>query len=578
MLSGRAIVCPKNETIQHINDIVMRKIPGVSKIYESADSIEFNGKQTTEFNTFYPLEYLNGLTFPSIPAHSLLLKINTPIMLIRNINQKEGLCNGTRLMVSQLLSNVIEASIITGTSIGKKVFLPRIRFIHKAPDIPFTFIRKQFPVKVCYGMTINKSQVLTMSQTVTTVSNLHYGCPGTTIQLRILRMWTPQVRTQETWFLAVDRNGDAVQILGQRKDQGYLQSVLIPSKCYTIEKYACGIPDRYQKWLDNEVYIAAGMASSITSIQDTHTIPACWFTFITKKQIADYVDRHADFIGVFSKLIRCTKKNKEPYLLLILKNELGEDIAISLWKECTNIPSKFDAVGLENTVAPVVVAITSIKISTYDGSLRLGTSSASHLYINPPIPETPLLTDSFRTFSDSSIFFDIPTPLGDILQRGHPELLNKSFTTKAVITAFKLSATLTDENNSIVALLSDNATQDLFGSTADKLIPDDDINCRGQLPAIATTVQGIAKKMKLRITNTSTDTNIRFMITDIEKSNPQETAYPTTPAPHHRSPSKDSEKDCSSVPQHSRANVRRSLPFESQDTSNTKRKSARKIE
>ncbi|CAI9276910.1 unnamed protein product [Lactuca saligna] len=618
MLSGRAIVCPKNETIQHINDIVMRKIPGVSKIYESADSIEFNGKQTTEFNTFYPLEYLNGLTFPSIPAHSLLLKINTPIMLIRNINQKEGLCNGTRLMVSQLLSNVIEASIITGTSIGKKVFLPRIRFIHKAPDIPFTFIRKQFPVKICYGMTINKSQVLTMSQTVTTVSNLHYGCPGTTIQLRILRMWTPQVRTQETWFLAVDRNGDAVQILGQRKDQGYLQSVLIPSKCYTIEKYACGIPDRYQKWLDNEVYIAAGMASSITSIQDTHTIPACWFTFITKKQIADYVDRHADFIGVFSKLIRCTKKNKEPYLLLILKNELGEDIAISLWKECTNIPSKFDVVGLENTVAPVVVAITSIKISTYDGSLRLGTSSASHLYINPPIPETPLLTDSFRTFSDSSIFFDIPTPLGDILQRGHPELLNKSFTTKAVITAyvfsdcwyqvqcpnckmsafkqgkswfcpsdgiinaptimFKLSATLTDENNSIVALLSDNAAQDLFGSTADKLIPDDDINCRGQLPAIATTVQGIAKKMKLRITNTSTDTNIRFMITDIEKSNPQETTYPTTPAPHHQSPSKDSEKDCSSVPQHSRANVRRSLPFESQDTSNTKRKSARKIE
>lgn len=158
MLSGRAIVCPKNETIQHINDIVMRKIPGVSKIYESADSIEFNGKQTTEVNTFYPLEYLNGLTFPSIPAHSLLLKINTPIMLIRNINQKEGLCNGTRLMVSQLLSNVIEASIITGTSIGKKVFLPRIRFIHKAPDIPFTFIRKQFPVNVCYGMTINKSQ------------------------------------------------------------------------------------------------------------------------------------------------------------------------------------------------------------------------------------------------------------------------------------------------------------------------------------------------------------------------------------------------------------------------------------
>ncbi|CAH1420083.1 unnamed protein product [Lactuca virosa] len=424
-----------------------------------------------------------------------------------------------------------------------------------------------------------------MSQTVTTISDLHYGCPGTAIQVRILRMWTPQVRSQETWFLAVDRNGDAIQILGQRKDQGYLQSVLIPSKCYTIEKYACEIPNRYKKWLDNEVYIVVGMASSITSIPDTRIIPAHWFNFIAKKQIPYYVDQHAEFVGVFSKLIRCTKKDKDPYLLLILKNELGDDIAISLWKECTNIPSKFDGIALENTVAPAVVAISSIKISTYAGSLRLGTSSATHLYINPPIPETTLLMDSYGAFTDSSVVFDVPTPLGDIIQKSHPELLDKTFTTKAAITDyvfsncwFKLSATITDENHSITALLSDNATQDLFGSTFDKLISDDDINHRGRLPPIATVVQGIPKKMKLRITNTSTDNNIHFMITNIEKTHPQETVCATTPITDHPSPSKHTEKDSSSIPQHSRLNVRRSLPFENQETSSTKRKSARNTE
>lgn len=59
---------------------------------------------------------------------------------------------------------------------------------------------------------------------------------------------------------------------------------------------------------------------------------------------------------------------------------------------------------------------------------------------------------------------------------------------------FKLSATITDENHSITALLFDSATQDLFGSTSDKLISNDDINHRRQLPPIATGVQGISKK------------------------------------------------------------------------------------
>lgn len=87
--------------------------------------------------------------------------------------------------------------------------------------------------------------------------------------------------------------GDAVQILRQRKDQGFLQSVLIPSRCYTIEKYGCGVPDRYQKWINNEFYMAVGTASSITPLPDTAIIPKHWFSFVSKTQIPDYKDQHA---------------------------------------------------------------------------------------------------------------------------------------------------------------------------------------------------------------------------------------------------------------------------------------------
>ncbi|CAH1416411.1 unnamed protein product [Lactuca virosa] len=448
-----------------------------------------------------------------------------------------------------------------------------------------------------------------MSEITTTISELHYGCPGTAVQVRIVRMWTPQLRNQETWFLAVDKN-----ILGQRKDQGFLQSVLLPSRCYRIEKYGCGIPDRYQNWLNNEIYMAVGTASSISPLPDTVIIPIHWFYIITKRQIPDYKDQHADFVGIFSKLINCTKKDNEPYLLLILKNEYGEDIAISLWKEFTSTSSKFDRIALETAPAPVIVAITSVKISTYAGTLRLGTSSATHIYMNPPIPETKPLIDSYNTLPESPIFLDPPIPLSEIIQKSHSDLSDKTLITKASIveyifsdswyhvqcpkckittfkqgknwfcpsdgildspsSTFKLNAIIKDKSYSMTVVLSDSATQDLFGTTTDNLRSENNINDRKQLPPIATCSQGTPKKMMIRMTNTSTDNNIRFIVTNIEKTASDIPSSITTPAPNRPTSSQNTEKESTSLHQQGKLNVRRSLPFENPDTPATKRKVA----
>ncbi|KAL3635911.1 hypothetical protein CASFOL_020458 [Castilleja foliolosa] len=96
---------------------------------------------SSDLEAMYPQEYLNQLTFPGIPPHRVSLKINTPIILIGNINQSLGLCNGTRLIVSQLLPRIIEATIITGTSVGLRVYIPRIKFVHNTQDLPFVFTR-----------------------------------------------------------------------------------------------------------------------------------------------------------------------------------------------------------------------------------------------------------------------------------------------------------------------------------------------------------------------------------------------------------------------------------------------------
>ena len=83
-------------------------------------------------------------------------------MLLRNLNQSLGLRNGTRLIVTNLGKNVIEAVIITGTHIGNKVYIPRINLTTQGSRWPFVLCRRQFPIKVCYSMTINKSQGQTL--------------------------------------------------------------------------------------------------------------------------------------------------------------------------------------------------------------------------------------------------------------------------------------------------------------------------------------------------------------------------------------------------------------------------------
>lgn len=57
----------------------------------------------------YPTEFLNKLDFNGLPTHNFILKIEMPIMLLRNLNQSFGLYNGTRLVVTQLFKRIIEA-------------------------------------------------------------------------------------------------------------------------------------------------------------------------------------------------------------------------------------------------------------------------------------------------------------------------------------------------------------------------------------------------------------------------------------------------------------------------------------
>ncbi|CAN1777374.1 ATP-dependent DNA helicase PIF1 [Linum perenne] len=161
-LATHAVLAPLHDTVSLINDYMLKLFPGEEECYYSSDSIQFEAANQAEIEAEYPPEFLNSLRIGNFPDHELKLKVGVPVILLRNIDQSMGLCNGTRAIVRTLGTWSIEVEIITGTNIGDRVYLPRLTLSNKQKSLNFTLLRRQYPLALSFAMTINKSQGQTL--------------------------------------------------------------------------------------------------------------------------------------------------------------------------------------------------------------------------------------------------------------------------------------------------------------------------------------------------------------------------------------------------------------------------------
>jgi len=146
---NHVILSARNVNVDEINEKVINLLDETTeRIYTSVDTLETVDNE--DIHEVIMTEYLNSLNPTCLPPHELRLRQYTVVMLIRNLNISEGLCNGTRLLVLDLCNNLLRCEILTGNKVGEIVFLNRITLYCENISI---FIQEKaisYKISICY--------------------------------------------------------------------------------------------------------------------------------------------------------------------------------------------------------------------------------------------------------------------------------------------------------------------------------------------------------------------------------------------------------------------------------------------
>ncbi|KAK9070869.1 hypothetical protein SSX86_009437 [Deinandra increscens subsp. villosa] len=237
------------------------------------------------------------------------------------------------------------------------------------------------------------------------LKTLGLGGDGAPIEVRMIRKWTPHQRPLDRCYLLVDTHGDAIQAVahGQRNIR-FAEGKLELHLCYRIEGYVCDSVDSYLNIISHPVHLLLGPAATITQVDKPDDFPSHYFEpmiYSELRSICDKKEEVTDYIGFLQRKEYRPTKSKDQMLKLIISDSRGRRITAALWKEVNQSPDKVDKQQLEEAELPTLIALTSVKVTDFMGTLQLQSTPATYLYINPVSPVIDLLLDRLRDREDA---------------------------------------------------------------------------------------------------------------------------------------------------------------------------------
>jgi hypothetical protein len=160
-MCAKAILTIRNDKAASINAEALAMLCGKQHDLRAANSLaDSNGFSSAHL--LYTEEYMAMIGPKRVPPHLLQMKAGAKVMFMSNMSRKEAMMNGSQGIVLAIHSNFLITVLLVPSG---EVVSVRRRSYHWWND-GVRMKRVQFPLKLSYAMTINKSQGQTLRRVV----------------------------------------------------------------------------------------------------------------------------------------------------------------------------------------------------------------------------------------------------------------------------------------------------------------------------------------------------------------------------------------------------------------------------
>ena len=180
-LHQRAVLCIKVNNVREVNSAVLKEVPGSECTFLSDTHVDTVGSDPELCTGHEPTHrsrleaglsdqrWLQSLKDSSVPDHSLVLKRNCLCFLMRNLSLDDKAMNNTKVQVLSTRKqrptgkHTKNYLLVRVLATGEYFFVPRVTF-HFRTECGTRVARKQYPLRLAYAMTVNRSQGQTLDK------------------------------------------------------------------------------------------------------------------------------------------------------------------------------------------------------------------------------------------------------------------------------------------------------------------------------------------------------------------------------------------------------------------------------